>query len=97
MPGFVLLYVGDVLWGAMFFVLFACLWPRGSTLRLGSWALATTELIEFSQLYRGSDIQRIRATAAGGLLLGHGFLWSDVACVALGVAVAALIDARAKE
>ena len=93
MPAFVLLYVGDVLWGAMFFVLFACLRPRESTWRLWCWAVATTELIEFSQLYRAPLIERVRATPVGGLMLGHGFLWSDVLCVALGATTAALIDA----
>jgi hypothetical protein len=93
MPGFVVLYVGDVLWGALFFVLFACLRPRASTRRVWCWAVATTELIEFSQLYRGELTDRFRATAAGGLMLGHGFLWSDVLCIALGASAAALIDA----
>ena len=92
-PPFVLLYVGDVLWGSLFYVLVACVAPRARVWVL--WAAATTlvELIEVSQLYRAPSVERVRATALGGLLLGHGFLWSDVLCVALGTSLAALLAA----
>jgi hypothetical protein len=90
MPEFVLLYVGDVLWGAFFFVLYAIALPNAEPRRLWAWAAGTTELIEFSQLYRASWLERIRATRVGGLLLGHAFLWSDVLCVAVGATLAAL-------
>jgi len=90
MPGFVVLYAGDVLWGAMFFVLGAALWPRATVLRVWSLTTLLTELIELSQLYQASWAQAVRATRVGGLLLGHVFLWSDVVCVALGTSGAAL-------
>ncbi len=93
LPVFVQLYAGDVLWGALFFLLYAWLWPNASSRRLGVWAIATTELIEFSELYRGEWVLRLRATRLGGLLLGHTFLWSDVLCVFLGGALAATVDA----
>ena len=63
-------------------------------LRRWTLATATTELIELSQLYHGPVAERIRATALGGLLLGHEFLWSDVLGVALGATAAALFESR---
>jgi hypothetical protein len=92
-PEFVELYVGDVLWGVLFFLVYALIWPSASSQRLGAWAIVTTELVEFSQLYQGEWALRLRATRLGGLLLGHFFLWSDVVCVFLGGALAAGLDA----
>jgi hypothetical protein len=93
-PEFCVLYVGDVLWGALFFWLAALACRSASSLRLWLVATVTTELIELSQLYQAPWAQGLRATRLGGLLLGHAFSWGDVVCVALGAAVAAGVDAR---
>lgn len=90
LPEFCILYVGDVLWGALFFTLAAWLAPRATALRLCCCATATVEAIELGQLYQAPWVQEIRATALGGLLLGHSFSWSDLLCVALGTSAAAL-------
>jgi hypothetical protein len=95
-PPFVQLYLGDALWGALFPLLGALGWPRRSSWALGAWAIASTQLIELSQLYQADWALRLRATRAGGLLLGHQFLWSDMLCVAIGGALAALLDTRAQ-
>lgn len=93
-PSFAELYLGDVLWGALFFLLFAVWQPSAPSWGLGLVAVAATELIEVSQLYREPWAEDLRGTKLGGLLLGHGFSWSDVLCVALGAGLAALFDAR---
>jgi len=92
MPQFCLLYVGDVLWGAMFFVLYGYCFRAAGAWRVWGWATATTVTIEASQLWKRPGLTAIRATTAGKLLLGDTFLWSDVACVVLGATFAALID-----
>jgi hypothetical protein len=92
MPQFCLLYAGDILWGAMFFVLYGCCFAATRARRVWVWAAATTVLIEVSQLWRPSWLVAIRATTAGKLLLGDTFLWSDLGCVVLGATVAALVD-----
>lgn len=92
-----MLYVGDVLWGALFFGLAAFARPSAATLRLWVAATVTTEVIELSQLYQAPWAQAVRATRVGGLLLGHEFLWSDVVCVAVGTTAAALLDARLRK
>ncbi len=93
MPGLVVLYAGDVLWGSMFFVLGAWLRPGAAPLRVWLAMTAVVEAIEFSQLYQAPWARALRDTRLGGLLLGHVFLWSDVGCVVLGTSVAALVDA----
>jgi hypothetical protein len=89
LPNWVTLYAGDVAWGALFFALFCAVLPTLTTARAWLAAVITTELIEFSELYRTPWLDALRATRAGGLLLGHLFLWSDVVCVALGATLAA--------
>ncbi len=94
-PAFAELYLGDVLWGVLFFLVLAWGWPTARSAPLGLAAAGMTELIELSQLYRAPWAERLRGTTAGGLLLGHGFSWSDVLCVALGAGLAAVVDATA--
>ena len=89
LPEWITLYAGDVAWGAMFFVLFCAVRPTLSTARAWLAAVLMTELIEFSELWHSPWLDALRATRAGGFLLGHVFLWSDVVCVALGATLAA--------
>ncbi len=44
------------------------------------------------QLYHAPWIDSIRQTTLGGLILGFGFLCSDLACYALGVLLGVLIE-----
>jgi threonine/homoserine/homoserine lactone efflux protein len=92
LPAAVGLYAGDVLWATMVYLLAAAIWPRASIRRLavgtGAFALA----IEVGQLYHAPWIDAVRNTRLGGLVLGFGFLWSDLACYAVGIALAVLID-----
>ncbi len=92
MPAFSIAYVGDVLWGSLFFALAAFARPAASTLQLWLASTATTELMELSQLYQAPWAQVIRSSHVGGLLLGHAFSWSDTVCVALGASAAALFE-----
>jgi hypothetical protein len=94
MPELVQVYVGDVLWGVMFFLLLALVWPSRTSLFLAGLAIAITELIELSELYRAPWAMALRATRLGGLLLGHEFSWSDVVCVLLGGGLAGFVDDR---
>ena len=49
-------------------------------------------VIELSQLYHAPWIDGLRHTRLGGLILGYGFLWSDLICYAVGVATGWLIE-----
>ena len=92
LPRFVALYAGDALWAAMVFWLAATLRPRARTTRLALAALIFAFAIEVSQSYHGPWIDALRATRVGALVLGVGFLWSDLACYVAGVALAVSVD-----
>lgn len=89
---FVKMYLGDVLWATM--VYFGCRflfvnWSRRVSFGI---ALVFSCLIEVSQLYHAPWIDAIRATTLGGLVLGFGFLWSDIACYTVGVTLGVAVD-----
>ena len=69
---------------------------RPSLSRLGVLTLAVSWFVEFSQLYRASWIVELRATTAGAMFLGSGFLWSDIACYTAGVILACVVDYAAR-
>jgi hypothetical protein len=92
LPSVVADYAGDTLWAAMVYLISAALWNRASSKRLALGAALFCLVIELSQLYNGNWINRVRATRVGGLVMGHGFLWSDLVCYAVGVGLAVLID-----
>src|ERR1017187_5265800 len=65
---------------------------RASTRTIACLAMSFSVAIEISQLYHAPWIDSIRQTTLGGLILGSGFLWSDLACYALGVGLGVMID-----
>ena len=93
LPTAVELYAGDVLWAAMVYLLIATVRVRAPVRQVAATALAFSIAIETSQLYHAPWIDAIRATRPGALVLGFGFLWSDIACYTIGVALAATLDA----
>jgi hypothetical protein len=93
-PVVVARFGGDALWAGMVFWLLA-LWRRTvASPRLALAALAIAWAVELSQLYRAPWIDAVRATRGGALILGQGFLWSDLMSYVVGVALAAALDAR---
>lgn len=91
-PEFVARYAGDTLWATMVFWFLALGWRRASTGRLAASALAVAVAVECSQLYRAGWIDAVRETRIGALVLGSGFLWSDLVCYAVGVGIAVVVD-----
>ncbi|MEZ0611234.1 DUF2809 domain-containing protein [Fibrella sp. WM1] len=92
LPPFVRTYVGDVLWALMVFLGFATLLNRQPTKTIALLAILFAFGIEGSQLYHAPWIDSLRATRLGGLVLGFGFLWSDLLCYSLGIAIGAALD-----
>jgi hypothetical protein len=92
LPEFVAQYAGDTLWALMVFMGLGFLAPRWSTFRVAGFALLVSYNVEVSQLYHAPWIESLRHTRIGGLVLGYGFLWSDIACYTVGVALGALLD-----
>jgi hypothetical protein len=55
----------------------------------GGWVL-----IEMSQPYHAPWIDSIRRTTLGGLALGYGLVWGDLACYAVGIGFGAIKAAQ---
>jgi len=82
---------GDVLYAVMMFLII-----RFFSIRLNDKIAALLSLsicygIELSQLYQAPWINQIRNTTLGGLVLGHGFLWSDMVAYTAGSAICLLV------
>lgn len=84
-------YAGDFLWAMLIFFLW-CVVFGFETRRAFLVALATTYLIEISQLFHPPWLEQLRSIKIFALILGFGFLWSDILAYALGISLGALID-----
>jgi len=83
---------GDALWATMIFfiVRFFLVDTRANSV---AWiGLLICYLVEFSQLYQQPWINNLRQTLPGRLILGQGFLWSDLIAYAVGIFIAYLMD-----
>ncbi|MGQ7724357.1 MULTISPECIES: ribosomal maturation YjgA family protein [unclassified Bacillus (in: firmicutes)] len=85
-------YLGDALWALMIFTGFGLLFPKTETKKLAFISLMFCYGIEASQLYHAEWIDSMRATTLGGLVLGYGFLWSDLVAYTIGVGVGVLCE-----
>ena len=97
LPGFVAAYAGDTLWALVAFLGIGLVLARASTWRVALLAMSFSVLIEMSQLYHAPSIDSIRHTTLGGLILGFDFVWSDLACYALGVGIGVLIEVTRRD
>jgi Protein of unknown function (DUF2809) len=85
-------FAGDTLWAFALFLFLGLVLPRVATARVAAAAFGLSMLVEISQLYHAPWIDAIRQTTLGGLVLGFGFLWSDLVCYAVGGALGAAIE-----
>ncbi len=92
LPGFVAAFAGDTLWALAAFVGIGLILSSASTWRVATLAFLLAVLVEVSQLYHAPWIDSIRDTTLGALVLGHGFLWSDLGCYAVGVGIGILFE-----
>ncbi|MED1738610.1 DUF2809 domain-containing protein [Bacillus swezeyi] len=92
LPDIVNSYAGDALWALMIFFGFGFLFSRAATKTVALAALSFCYLIEFSQLYHAPWIDDLRAAPLGGLILGYGFLWSDLLAYLLGTGAGAMCE-----
>ena len=92
LPQIISSYSGDALWALMVFFLFSFLFNKKSTIFILVISIIFSYGIEISQLYHAPGIDSIRATTLGGLILGFGFLWSDLICYTVGIVIGAIID-----
>lgn len=91
-PAFVASYGGDTLWAVCAYLAVCFVAPQWSACRVAVTAGLVALLVETSQLYKGPWIVALRETLPGRLVLGQGFLPSDLVCYAVGVIVAYAFD-----
>ena len=86
LPSFVEKYIGDLIWAWMVFIGFCWVFPSKSMLLKNIlWALIFSYGIEFSQMYQAGWICDLRKNAFAKLVLGQGFLFSDLICYSIGI------------
>jgi len=90
LPPFVATYAGDTLWALAVLLALCVLAPRVPLKARAIFSILFAFAVEFSQLYHAPWIDAIRGTTLGALILGFGFLWSDLACYSVGVSIGAL-------
>jgi len=91
-PDFLNTYLGDALWALMIFFIFGFIFRDSETKEIALIGILFCYLIELSQLYHANWIDNIRKTTLGGLILGYGFLWSDLLAYAIGIGIGVAIE-----
>jgi len=92
LPRWVNLYFGDFLWAIMNFFLIGLIFRKKNTVWVIVIALVYCYFVEISQLYHFPWLETLRQTKLGGLILGRGFLWSDLISYTFGIAIGAFIE-----
>lgn len=91
-PNFVATYSGDTLWATALFLALGMFLPKAPNRMVAVLAFSISVIVELSQLYHAPWIDSLRATTLGGLVLGFGFLWSDIVCYAVGVLIGIVVQ-----
>jgi uncharacterized membrane protein len=86
------LFIGDILWAMMVYFIMRSLFTSNPVKFSMIAGLLFSFAIEFSQLYKAPWINSLRHTLFGRLVLGEGFLWSDLLCYSVGITIGVLID-----
>jgi hypothetical protein len=84
---FVPLFIGDILWAIMIFFIIRFIFIDTDIRVIGLISLMLCYMVEISQLYQAEWINNIRKTLPGKLILGQGFLWSDIFSYTVGIII----------
>jgi len=83
--GFIATYSGDTLWAMMIYIGIAAIATKLSPLKVALYALSFSFTIEFSQLIQTDWLNNLRSHWLVALVLGKGYLASDLLCYFIGV------------
>ncbi len=89
---FVPLYIGDVLWAMMIYYGMKMLFVYNDYKVIGLYSILICYLVEFGQLINTPALKYVRATLLGRLVLGQGFLWSDLLAYSIGIGLCVLLE-----
>ena len=92
LPSFMREYSGDVLWALMLFLVVSFVLAGRPLFQRCLISLILAFAIEVGQLYHAPWIDGIRSATLGGLVLGYGFLWSDLVCYLVGITASAFAE-----
>ena len=84
---------GDILWATALYYLLVTLSPKAFPGRAFLLTFILGAGVEALKLVHNPTLATFRTTTIGGLLLGHAFSWSNIACYAAGALLAVIIDA----
>ena len=92
LPQWYTLYFGDYLWAMLLFFIFALTLRNMNTWKVAVITLIFTYLIEISQLFHPQWLDDLRSIKLFALVLGYGFLWSDIVAYTLGICTGAFVE-----
>lgn len=85
-------WIGDFLWALMLYCLGMAVLMPADKLRFTLGLVVFCWLVEGSQALHTPWLDAFRDTRLGGLLLGHGFLWSDIVSYTAGTVAGYVTD-----
>ncbi len=85
-------YGGDACWAMAAYALVRICAPKASIQTVALIAAALSLAVELSQLVDVAWLNNLRQHTFVKLLIGHGFLWSDLVAYAVGIAIAAMVE-----
>jgi hypothetical protein len=91
------MFIGDMLYAIMIYFMIHFLFPKAKTKTVALVSLLVCYAIEILQLYQAHWIVNIRSTTIGHLILGQGFLWSDIAAYTFGIGIVFIIESFLKK
>ena len=77
-PKLIYPFFGDILYSLMIFFIIGFIFTDLSSLKIALISIGICYIIELSQFYEANWIVEFRNNKLGGLILGYGFLWSDL-------------------
>lgn len=82
---------GDALWAMMVFCFWRIILVKSKLRTVAIVSLAHSFIVEFSQLLRWQWLVSFRNTFVGHMMLGQGFLWTDLVAYVIGITIIYLV------
>lgn len=92
LPDFIAEFGGDTFWAMAVYFFLRFIIPKKNKITSSIIALIFSVFIELSQFYHAPWLDEIRKTIVGGLILGFGFMWSDLVCYVAGIIIGLILD-----
>jgi hypothetical protein len=94
LPYWLNFWIGDFLWAIMLYCIMIAVFLPRNRWQATRYLVVFCWIIEISQAWHTPWLDAYRNTYVGGLLLGHGFLWSDIIAYTAGVLTAYWVDKK---